>query len=382
MKKKLALCLTSFLFLVCILPLNIEAKETLITCSYEYKTEKLTYHIKENNSLIKPFQDGKKISNTINLEWYHEDEFEKIYLSSAKIDDKTFVCPSLTIEESDNFITIFNHKRELCNGVCTTVYANEVEAKKEINTKEIVSEEKIGSVGIYQDSKYFTPYFRVLNDGTKQWSINGKKYISVEKNAVITIDNKETTITLSKELINKIFTDKEINKDIPIYRCVKKTKKGYIYTLTLESKNCPKEDISTKDNQAEGSKYAEGSFGEDEENSNKDATEGWLDDYDQEQKCTGSESLLGDPNDEDSVAWLLQQILNYIKILGPMIVVIMSSIDFVRAIVQSDDEILVKAEKKLVIRLLLAASLFFIPLLVQVLLDIFGLQGDPTCGLK
>lgn len=107
-----------------------------------------------------------------------------------------------------------------------------------------------------------------------------------------------------------------------------------------------------------------------------------MDDYNQEnQDCSGANSLLGDPEDEDSVAWLLQQALNYIKIIGPILVVILSSIDFVQVIVKSDDEAMKKAMKKLITRLILAVLLFFIPTLVEVALDLFGMTSDPTCGL-
>lgn len=100
------------------------------------------------------------------------------------------------------------------------------------------------------------------------------------------------------------------------------------------------------------------------------------------QNCQGSDSLLGDPNDEDSVAWLLQQLLNFIKIGGPLIVVVLSSIDFAKVIVNGDDEGMQKAFKKLGQRLALAAALFFIPIIVQALLDVFGIMSDSTCGLS
>ena len=52
-------------------------------------------------------------------------------------------------------------------------------------------------------------------------------------------------------------------------------------------------------------------------------------------------------------------------------VVILSSLDFAKAIITSDDDSMKKAEKKLVIRLVLAVALFLIPTLVSVLLNIF-----------
>lgn len=115
----------------------------------------------------------------------------------------------------------------------------------------------------------------------------------------------------------------------------------------------------------------------------RDELNDWMNDYNQDdQDCEGSNSILGDPNDEDSVAWLLQQVLNYIKIIGPILVVILSSIDFAQVIIKSDDDAMKKAQKKLITRLLLAACLFFIPTLVQVMLDIFGITSASTCGLS
>ena len=108
-------------------------------------------------------------------------------------------------------------------------------------------------------------------------------------------------------------------------------------------------------------------------------TQNMVNNYDQPQNC---DSLLGNPDNEDSVAWLVQKILNYIQVIGPLLVVILSSIDFAKVIIQSDDEAMAKATKKLTTRLILAASLFFLPVIVKVLLSTFGLTSDPTCGLK
>ena len=81
-----------------------------------------------------------------------------------------------------------------------------------------------------------------------------------------------------------------------------------------------------------------------------------IDDGDQEQDCTGANSILGDPNDPDSVAWLVQLILNIIKVVGPILVILLSSIDFIKVIVNSNDEAMAKAQKKLITRLILEKS--------------------------
>lgn len=94
-------------------------------------------------------------------------------------------------------------------------------------------------------------------------------------------------------------------------------------------------------------------------------------------------SILGDVNDEDSVAWLVQRLLNYVKILGPTIAIILGSIDFGKAIITSDEENMKKAQNKFMKRIIAAIALFFVPLLTQVLLGLFGITSDnASCGLK
>lgn len=113
-----------------------------------------------------------------------------------------------------------------------------------------------------------------------------------------------------------------------------------------------------------------------------DDIEKWGDDANQEQSCDPDDSLLGNPEDPKSVAWLLQKVLNYIKIIGPILVAILSSLDFAKVIFSGDDESMGKARKKLIYRLILAAALFFIPVIVEALLGIFGLTSNATCGIK
>ena len=108
----------------------------------------------------------------------------------------------------------------------------------------------------------------------------------------------------------------------------------------------------------------------------------WNKDYNQEQTCTGNDSVLGNPKDPNSVAWLLDKILTWATIIGMVLVVVFSSIDFLKVIVKSDDDSMAKATQKLAIRLVLAALLFFVPTLTNAMLDIFGLTSESTCGIK
>ncbi|MBR3049711.1 MAG: hypothetical protein IKG58_04065 [Bacilli bacterium] len=106
---------------------------------------------------------------------------------------------------------------------------------------------------------------------------------------------------------------------------------------------------------------------------------------------TGNFSLIadcgafGNPNDSKSTAWLLKEIFSIVKYAGPFLLLILSSIDFMKAIIQSDQENMNKAQKKLLIRVVLVLALFFVPDFVFVILQIFDIVGnpdDPTCGIE
>ena len=88
------------------------------------------------------------------------------------------------------------------------------------------------------------------------------------------------------------------------------------------------------------------------------------------------DSILSD--EPGSVGWMLNTILNYIKILGPILVVLLSAIDFIKAVVGTDEKAMKEAQSKLVIRLVAAVLLFLVPTLVQLLLSFINAT---TCTL-
>lgn len=99
-------------------------------------------------------------------------------------------------------------------------------------------------------------------------------------------------------------------------------------------------------------------------------------------ECSESSAVLGDVECEDSVAWLVQLVFNIIKVAGPILVVLLSSVDFIMVIIKSDNDQFQKAQKKLITRLILALLLFLVPTIVQVLLQIFGITGSVTGGIQ
>lgn len=84
--------------------------------------------------------------------------------------------------------------------------------------------------------------------------------------------------------------------------------------------------------------------------------------------------------EEGNVGWLIQKILNYIRIIGPILVVVLSSVDFIQAVFSSDEKAMKKAQSKLTIRLICAIALFLIPTLVNLALHLINGISDPNCG--
>ena len=67
----------------------------------------------------------------------------------------------------------------------------------------------------------------------------------------------------------------------------------------------------------------------------------------------------------------LQKLFNFLKIIIPLLIIGLSSFDFIKAITGKDEKDVKKAFNKLVKRLVLAVVFFFLPVLINLFLDLF-----------
>ena len=103
-------------------------------------------------------------------------------------------------------------------------------------------------------------------------------------------------------------------------------------------------------------------------------------DEDVEVNC---EYILGDPNNPKSFAYLIQKIFDYMKIIGPILVIILSGYDFAKNALNSDADKMKKATSKLVTRLLCAIGLFFVPILTSFVINLINNTSyEQSCGIK
>ena len=92
-------------------------------------------------------------------------------------------------------------------------------------------------------------------------------------------------------------------------------------------------------------------------------------------------TLLGsyDDNHKFTFAWYLHTTLKFVKYLAPTLVILFSSIDYISATASSDADAMKKANSKLIKRIICCVLLFFIPIILNLILNIFKVYG--TCQL-
>ena len=85
---------------------------------------------------------------------------------------------------------------------------------------------------------------------------------------------------------------------------------------------------------------------------------------------------------------LLQDALNIIRLAVPVLLIVLGSIDLGTAVVSDDKDALKKSTSKLIKRCIAAIVIFFVPLLVEVLVNLVETSGnitivdDPMCGIE
>lgn len=93
----------------------------------------------------------------------------------------------------------------------------------------------------------------------------------------------------------------------------------------------------------------------------------------------GCYGILGSINDKTSSAYFLQQIYNVMKFGAPLLTIVLTIMDFIKAVSSQDNDQLKKSAKRAIIRVALCLVLFIIPVLINFLFPLFGWNG--TCDI-
>jgi len=94
------------------------------------------------------------------------------------------------------------------------------------------------------------------------------------------------------------------------------------------------------------------------------------------------ESIFYDGDEFNDFGQLLQDIFLFIKVLAPILLIALSSLDYIKAIASKDADELKKANERFIKRLIAAVALFLLPFILDFVFDIFGVYDMQTCGIK
>lgn len=91
------------------------------------------------------------------------------------------------------------------------------------------------------------------------------------------------------------------------------------------------------------------------------------------------EGILGDPTNKDEIAWYLSKTLKFVQFCGPLLVIVMTLLELIKAVTSSDKDALSKMLKKTIQRVIYAVLLFVFPSILDWLLKLINIYG--TCGI-
>lgn len=87
----------------------------------------------------------------------------------------------------------------------------------------------------------------------------------------------------------------------------------------------------------------------------------------------GDEAVCGGWITQDALD-MIQEILNYFRILGPILLILFVSLDFAKAVIAQDNDALKKAQSKVVSRAIATILLFFVPTIIRAILNLDGIK--------
>lgn len=81
-------------------------------------------------------------------------------------------------------------------------------------------------------------------------------------------------------------------------------------------------------------------------------------------------AIFGSKDDPNSIRYLIDKILQYPRIIVPILVIIFGILDFAKAVIAGKEDDMKKAQKTFIKRLVIGVAFFFIPIFVDIIMDL------------
>lgn len=89
-------------------------------------------------------------------------------------------------------------------------------------------------------------------------------------------------------------------------------------------------------------------------------------------------AIFGPKNDPDSIRSLINEILMYPKIIVPILVIGLGTLDLAKAVIASKEDEMKKAQTTFIKRLIIGVVIFFVPTIIDLLMFIVDTVLGPT----
>lgn len=105
--------------------------------------------------------------------------------------------------------------------------------------------------------------------------------------------------------------------------------------------------------------------------------------------CDEYKSIFGDPNDngkdidpdhdgEPSIRYYIDSVLQYVRVIVPILIILLGTIDFSKAVLAGKEDEMRKAQSDFVKRVIMGVAIFFVPLLIDVVMDLAEIVWKDT----
>ncbi len=94
------------------------------------------------------------------------------------------------------------------------------------------------------------------------------------------------------------------------------------------------------------------------------------------------DSILGNPKTNGTPAYYLQFAFNIMKYIAIVLLLVLTIIDFTKAIASNNQDEIKKCTQKAIKRFIIAVIIFLLPIIIRFILTILGVYSPGTCGIK
>lgn len=97
------------------------------------------------------------------------------------------------------------------------------------------------------------------------------------------------------------------------------------------------------------------------------------------------DNLFGDKDDETSLRYFINRILLYVRIIVPILIILLGSLDMAKAVIAAKEDDMKKAQTQFIKRLIAGLVVFLIPVFVDIIMGLADIvwegMGYTTCSL-